>query len=128
VRKRFEIRSAVPGGVRPDHTVVSTAIDPATAKPVALRRVTYLDVATRKRFKLLTNNFALPALNIAQAYKCRPQVEVFQWIKRHPRIKAFFGASENTVKTHIWIAVSAYVLVAIVHKRVGLEASVYHIP
>jgi hypothetical protein len=115
-------------GVRSDHTVILTAIDSATAYPDALRRVTYLDVETRKRFKFLTNNFTLPALTIAQAYKCRWQVELFfKWIKQHLRIKAFFGTSENAVKTQIWIAVSVYVLVAIVRKRLGLEASLYQI-
>jgi transposase len=92
------------------------------------RRVTYLDVETRKRFKFLTNNFTLPALTIAQIYKCRWQVELFfKWIKQHLRIKAFYGTSENAVKTQIWIAVSVYVLVAIVRKRLGLEASLYQI-
>jgi transposase len=114
--------------VRSDHTVILTAIDSAKAYPDALRRVRYLDVETRKRFKFLTNNFTLPALTIAQIYKCRWQVELFfKWIKQHLRIKAFFGTSENAVKTQIWIAVSVYVLVAIVRKRLGLEASLYQI-
>jgi hypothetical protein len=115
-------------GVRSDHTVILTAIDSAKAYPDTLRRVTYLDVETRKRFKFLTNNFTLPALTIAQIYKCRWQVELFfKWIKQHLRIKAFYGTSENAVKTQIWIAVSVYVLVAIVRKRLGLEASLYQI-
>jgi len=115
-------------GVRSDHTVILTAIDSAKAYPDALRRVSYLDVETRKRFKFLTNNFALPALTIAQSYKCRWQVELFfKWIKQHLRIKAFYGTSENAVKTQIWIAVSVYVLVAIIRKRLGLEASLYQI-
>ena len=115
-------------GVRSDHTVILTAIDSAKAYPDALRRVSYLDVETRKRFKFLTNNFTLPALTIAQIYKCRWQVELFfKWIKQHLRIKAFFGTSENAVKTQIWIAASVYVLVAIVRKRLGLEASLYQI-
>jgi hypothetical protein len=115
-------------GVRSDHTVILTAINSAKAYPDALRRVSYLDVETRKRFKFLTNNFTLPTLTIAQAYKCRWQVELFfKWIKQHLRIKAFFGTSENAVKTQIWIAVSVYVLVAIVRKRLGLEASLYQI-
>jgi predicted xylose isomerase-like sugar epimerase len=77
-------------------------MDSATAYPDALRRVTYLDVETKKRFKFLTNNFTLPALTIAQIYKCRWQVELFfKWIKQHLRIKAFFGTSENAVKTQI---------------------------
>jgi hypothetical protein len=115
-------------GVRSDHAVILAAIDSAKAYPDALRRVSYLDAETRKRFKFLTNNFALPALTIAKIYKCRWQVELFfKWIKQHLRIKAFYGTSENAVKTQIWIAVSAYVLVAIVRKRLGLEASLYQI-
>ena len=115
-------------GVRSDHTVILTAIDSAKAYPETLRRVSYLDVDTRKRFKFLTNNFTLPALTIAKIYKCRWQVELFfKWIKQHLRIKAFYGTSENAVKTQIWIAVSVYVLVAIVRKRLGLEASLYQI-
>jgi len=115
-------------GVRSDHTVILTAIDSAKVYPDALRRVSYLDVETRKRFKFLTNNFTLPALTIAQIYKCRWQVELFfKWIKQHLRIKAFFGTSENAVKTQIWIAVSVYVLVAIIRKRLRLEASLYQI-
>jgi transposase len=115
-------------GVRSDHTVILTAIDSAKAYPDPLRRVSYLDVETRKRFKFLTNNFTLPALTIAQIYKCRWQVELFfKWIKQHLRIKAFYGTSENAVKTQIWIAVSVYVLVAIIRKRLGLDASLYQI-
>jgi hypothetical protein len=115
-------------GVRSDHTVILTAMDSAKAYPEQLRRISYLDVATRKRFKFLTNNFTLPALTIAQIYKSRWQVELFfKWIKQHLRIKAFYGTSENAVKTQIWIAVSVYVLVAIVRKRLGLEASLYQI-
>src|SRR5207248_4513965 len=96
--------------------------------PDPLRRVSYLDVETRKRFKFLTNNFTLPALTIAQIYKSRWQVELFsKWIKQHLRIKVFFGTSENAVKTHIWIAVSVYVLVAIVKKRLNLSASLYEL-
>jgi hypothetical protein len=115
-------------GVRSDHTVILTAIGSAKAYPEQLRRVSYLDVKTSKRFKFLTNNFTLPALTIALIYKSRWQVELFfKWIKQHLRIKAFYGTSENAVKTQIWIAVSVYVLVAIVRKRLGLEASLYQI-
>jgi hypothetical protein len=114
--------------VRSDHTVILTAIHSAEAYPDALRRVTYFDAETNKRLKFLTNNFLLPALTIAQIYKCRWQVELFfKWIKQHLPIKAFYGTSENAVKTQIWIAVSIYVLVAIVRKRLGLEASLYQI-
>jgi hypothetical protein len=115
-------------GVRSDQTVILTSVESASAYPDALRRVSYFDVETGKRLEFLTNNFTLPALTIAQIYKCRWQVELFfKWIKQHLRIKAFYGTSENAVKTQIWIAVSVYVLVAIVRKRLGLEASLYQI-
>ena len=115
-------------GVRSDHTVILTAIDSAKAYPDTLRRVTYLDVEKRRRFKFLTNNFTLPALTIAQIYKARWQVELFfKWIKQHLRIKAFYGTSDNAVKTQIWIAVSVYVLVAIVRKRLEVALSLYQI-
>jgi hypothetical protein len=115
-------------GVRSDHTVILTTIESAKAYPDPLRRVSYLDLETKKRLKFLTNNFLLPAVTIAQIYKCRWQVELFfKWIKTHLRIKAFYGTSENAVKTQIWIAVSIYVLVAIVRKRLGLEMSLYQI-
>ena len=115
-------------GLRSDHTVILTAVASAKAYPDALRRVSYLDLETKKRFKFLTNNFALPALTIAKIYKQRWQVELFfKWIKQHLRIKAFYGTSQNAVKTQIWIAVSIYVLVAIVRKRLGLNLSLYQI-
>ena len=113
-------------GVRSDQTVILTSFQSASVYPDALRRVSYFDAETNKRLKFLTNNFVLPALAIAQIYKCRWQVELFfKWIKQHLRIKAFYGTSENAVKTQIWIAVSVYVLVAIVRKRLRLEASLY---
>jgi hypothetical protein len=113
-------------GVRSDQTVILTSFESASAYPDTLRRVSYLDKETQKRLKFLTNNFVLPAFTIAQIYKCRWQVELFfKWIKQHLRIKAFYGTSENAVKTQIWIAVSIYVLVAIVRKRLGLAASLY---
>ena len=115
-------------GVRSDQTVILTAIDSAMAYPDPLRRVSFLDVETRKRFKFLTNNFTLPALTVARIYKARWQVELFfKWIKQHLRIKTFYGTSSNAVKTQIWIAVSVYVLVAIVRKQLGLEVSLYQI-
>jgi len=113
-------------GVRSDQTVILTSFESASAYPDALRRVSYFDKETQKRLKFLTNNFVLPAFTIAQIYKCRWQVELFfKWIKQHLRIKAFYGTSENAVKTQIWIAVSIYVLVAIVRKRLGVAASLY---
>ncbi len=115
-------------GLRSDHTVILTAIESANVYPDALRRVSYFDAETNQRLRFLTNNFALPALTIAQIYKCRWQIELFfKWIKQHLRIKAFFGTSQNAVKTQIWIAVSVYLLVAIVRKRLGLDASLYQI-
>jgi IS4 transposase len=115
-------------GLRSDQTVVLTAIESAKAYPDALRRVNYFDADTNQRLGFLTNNFALPALTIAQIYKCRWQVELFfKWIKQHLRIKAFFGTSANAVKTQIWVAVSVYVLVAIVRKRLELDSSLYQI-
>ena len=115
-------------GVRSDHTVILTNIESAKVYPDPLRRVSYLDVENQRRLKFLTNNFQLPALMIAQIYKCRWQVELFfKWIKQHLRIKAFYGTSDNAVKTQIWIAVSVYVLVAIIRKRLGLKMSLYQI-
>jgi hypothetical protein len=128
LRRRYSRAVDKATGVRSDHTVILTAIDSAKVYPDALRRVSYFDVETEKRFKFLTNNFALPALTIARIYKTRWQVELFfKWIKQHLRIKAFYGISENAVKTQIWIAVSVYVLVAIVRKRLGLQISLYQI-
>src|SRR5437660_3702124 len=115
-------------GVRSDQTVILTTFASAKAYPDPLRCVRYLDVENQRRLKFLTNNFQLPALMIAQIYKCRWQVELFfKWIKQHLRSKAFYGTSDNAVKTQIWIAVSVYVLVAIVRKRLGLEMSLYQI-
>jgi len=115
-------------GVLSDQTVILSSVASAMAYPDTLRKVSYFDAETKKRLKFLTNNFALPALTIAQIYKQRWQIELFfKWIKQHLRIKAFYGISENAVKSQIWIAVSMYVLVAIIRKRLGLEASLYQI-
>jgi hypothetical protein len=115
-------------GVRSDQTVILTTMESAKVYPDALRRVTYFDVENQRRLKFLTNNFFLPALTIAQIYKSRWRVELFfKFIKQHLRIKSFYGTSENAVKTQIWIAVSVYVLVAIVRKRLRLQASFYQI-
>jgi len=115
-------------GIRSDQTVILTTLESAKAYPDARRRIGYRDPITEKRLTFLTNNFVLPALTIAEIYRCRWQVELFfKWIKQHLRIKAFFGTSANAVKTQIWIAVSVYVLVAIVRKQLGLEASLYQL-
>jgi IS4 transposase len=93
-----------------------------------LRRIRFFDAEHRRWLVFLTTNFTLPALTIAQLYKCRWQVELFfKWLKQHLRIKAFYGTSENAVKTQLWIAIAVYVLVAIVKKRLHLEASLYTI-
>ena len=110
-------------GVSSDQTVILTSFESASAYPYPLRRISYSDPKTGKRLRFFTNNFTLPALTIAEIYKQRWQVELFfKWIKQHLRIKALFGTSENAVKTQIWISISVYVLVAIVRKRLRLEA------
>jgi hypothetical protein len=115
-------------GLRCDQTVRLAGTKSPDDYPQYLRYVVFYDEATDKRLGFFTNNFELPALTIAQLYKCRWQVELFfKWIKQHLRIKAFFGTNENAVKTQIWIAISVYVLVAIVKKRLGVKASLYTI-
>ena len=109
-----------------DQTVVVSGLNSATAYPDKLRRIKVRDRETAKTYVFLTNNFALPATTIAELYRCRWQVELFfKWIKQHRRIKHFFGTSENAVKTQVWIAVSVYLLVAIVKKRLHIDASLY---
>ena len=128
LQRRYSHPVEKESGVRSDQTVVLASLQSASAYPDALRKVAYVDVETGKRLVFLTNNFALPAATIAAIYKQRWQVELFfKWIKQHLRIKAFYGTSENAVKTQIWIAVSVYVLVAIVRKRLELKSSLYQI-
>jgi hypothetical protein len=111
-----------------DQSVVLTGFYSHQGFEAPLRRIRFKDPETAKTLIFLTNNFVLPALTITELYRCRWQVELFfKWIKQHLRIKAFFGTSENAVKSQIWIAVSAYVLVAIVKKRLHLPASLYEI-
>lgn len=113
-------------GLRCDQTIVLTLS--AEDYPEQLRLVKFYDAEHDLRLTFLTNNFALDALTIAQLYKCRWKVELFfKWIKQHLRIKAFFGTSENAVKTQIWIAVTVYVLVAVIKKRLNLKPSLYTI-
>jgi hypothetical protein len=108
-----------------DQTITLTVFYSRAGYPEVLRRIRF-KTGEGKTLVFLTNNFALPALTIAELYRCRWQVELFfKWIKQHLRIKAFFGTSENAVKTQVWIAVSVYVLVAIVRKRLSLDASLY---
>ena len=127
---RFRRRRSQPvdgaTGLMSDHLVGLATAKARHDYPDQLRRVRYVDPTTTKRLTLLTNNFTLPALAIPQLYKSRWQVELFfRWIKQHLRIKAFYGTSENAVKTQIWIALSVYVLVAIVKKRLALDVTLY---
>jgi len=115
-------------GLRYDQTIMLVTPKSLAGYPEKLRRVKYFDAEREKQFVFLTNNFVLPALTIAKLYKCRWQIELFfKWIKQHLRIKAFYGTSINAVKTQIWIAVSTYVLVAIIRKRLHLELNLYTI-
>jgi hypothetical protein len=109
-------------GLRCDQTIVLAGPKSSQLYPVALRRVAFYDAEHNRRFVFLTNNFDLPALVIAQLYRCRWQIELFfKWIKQHLRIKAFYGHSPNAVKTQVWVAISVYVLVAIVKRELRLD-------
>jgi len=111
-----------------DQTIVFSGFYASKEYPEKLRRIRYRDPESQHLLTFLTNNFTVPALTIAGLYKCRWQVELFfRWIKQHLRIKAFYGTSENAVKTQIWIAISVYVWVAIIKKRLQLDASLYTI-
>jgi len=115
-------------GLRSDQTIRLKVWKSLKFYPDHLRYITYYDADTKKRFAFLTNNFTLDALTIALLYKCRWKIELFfKWIKQHLRIKAFFGTSENAVKTQIWIAVSIYLIVAIMKKELDLQQSLYEI-
>jgi hypothetical protein len=115
-------------GVQFDQTVVLAGFNSSLGYPEPLRRIGFIDAKTGKRLRFLTNNFHLSPLTIARLYRERWQVEIFfKWLKQHLRIKAFYGTSENAVKTQIWTAISVYVLVAIVKKRLGLKKSLYTI-
>jgi len=115
-------------GLRCDQTIVLTAPKAGKDYPQHLRRIKFYDAEHDRPLVFLTNNFDLPALTIAQLYRCRWQVELFfKWIKQHLRIKRFYGTTENAVKTQIWIAIAVYVLVAIVKKQLKTEASLYKI-
>jgi len=115
-------------GLRSDQKIILKGPKTCKEYPTALRRITYVDADTKRRFTFLTNNLTLPALTIARLYKCRWQVELFfKWIKQHLRIKAFYGTSPNAVKTQVWIAICVYVLVAIVKKELKLDRSLYEI-
>ncbi len=129
---QFYLRTSRPvdrsSGVRCDQSIRLTGIRTAQRYPDLLRRIAYYDAEKDLRLTFLTNNFSLLPLTIAQLYRVRWQVELFfRWIKQHLRIKAFYGTSENAVKTQVWVALAAYVLVAITKKQLGLDMSLYQI-
>jgi hypothetical protein len=128
LRRRYSRPVDTSTGLRSDHTVVLAAAASRKKYPDPFRRVRFLDEKRQRHLTFLTNNFDLPAITICHLYKSRWQVELFfKWIKQHLRIKAFYGYTENAVKTQVWIAVSIYVLVAIFKKRLGVEASLHEI-
>jgi hypothetical protein len=127
-QRRYSRRVDRSTGLICDQTIFLTGVYSPQDYQAPLRRIRFKDPETAKTLIFLTNNFTLPAFTITELYRCRWQVELFfKWIKQHLRIKAFFGTSENAVKSQIWIAVSVYVLVAIVKKRLHLSASLYQI-
>jgi hypothetical protein len=127
-RRRYSALVDKTAGIRFDQTVVLTGFYSHRQYPDALRRIGYTDPDTDKTLIFMTNNMTEPAITIAQLYRCRWQVELFfKWIKQHLRIKSFYGTSANAVKTQIWIAISVYVLIAILRKRLRLQHSPYTI-
>ncbi|MEW5945635.1 MAG: IS4 family transposase [bacterium] len=115
-------------GLRCDQTIILKGFYARKDYPEALRRICYFDAEADRKFAFLTSNFNQPAPTIANLYKCRWRIELFfKWIKQHLRNKAFYGTSENAVKTQVWIAISVYVLVAIIKKRLNLDQSLYTI-
>lgn len=127
-QRRYSHKVDKSTGLRCDQTIFLTGVDTPDNYPQVLRRIKYYDTKTAKTFNFLTNNFVIPAITVADLYRNRWQVELFfKWIKQHLRIKSFFGTSENAVKTQVWIAISVYVLVAIIKKRLKLEDSLYNI-
>jgi len=133
-RKRFDCQRLYSApvdrttGIMCDQIVTLTNPVPRAGYPDKLRRIRYFDPQQERRLIFLTNNFTLPPLTVAELYRSRWQVELFfKWIKQHLRIRKFYGTSENALKTQIWIAISIYVLVAIVKKQLKLEGSLYRI-
>ena len=127
-RRRSRRRVDKTTGLRSDQTIVLVGPKTSRLYPDPLRRIAFYDAENDRRFVFLTNNFTLPALTITKIYKCRWQVELFfKWIKQHLRIKAFYGTSENAVRIQVWIAISVYVLVAIVKKELRVERSLTEI-
>lgn len=128
LRRIYSLPVDKSSGIRCDQVVAPTGFYSRKYYPEKLRRVKYFDKEQNKRLTFLTNQFKLPAITVAELYRCRWQVELFfKWIKQHLRIKSFYGTSENAVKTQIWIAISVYVLVAIMKKRLKIDLSLYTI-
>jgi hypothetical protein len=127
-RRIYSAQPDLFSGLHSDQTIALTGQHSSQYYPNHMRRIHYFDQHNRKHLVFLTNNFDLPALLVADVYRCRWQVELFfKWIKQHLRIKAFYGLSENAVKTQIWIAISVYLLIAVIKKEIGLENSLYTI-
>lgn len=127
-RRRYSRPVDKSTGLRFDQTIMLTGVHSRTDYPAPLRRIRFFDFETNQDLIFITNDFRLPALTIAHLYKLRWRVELFfKWIKQHLRIKAFYGTSENAVKTQIWIAISVYVLIAIMKRRLGLPHTLYTI-
>jgi len=125
-RRRYSHPGDESGGVRCDWAIALSGVKSVRDYPLPLRRIRYHDVQTGKTFNFLTNNFAIPAQTVADLYRYRWQVELFfKWIKQHLRIKSFFGTSENAVKSQIWIAISVYILVAIIKRRLDSKSNLY---
>jgi hypothetical protein len=127
-RRRYSHPVDATTGLRSDQTIILTGCNSSQDYPAPARRIRFFDQEHDRHLTFLTNHFALPALTVAQLYKSRWKVELFfKWIKQHLRIKAFYGRSPNAVKTQIWVAMSVYLLIAILKKRLGLEADLYRI-
>ncbi len=127
-RRRYSHPTDKSGGVRCDQAIVLAGVNTQKDYPQSIRRIKYHDVKTGKTFNFLTNNFTIPAQTVADLYRIRWQVELFfKWIKQHLRIKSFFGTTENAVKSQIWVAISVYVLVSIIKKRLNIKADLYTI-
>ena len=125
-RRRYSQPVDKSTGLRLDQTVVLTGFYARRSYPAVLRRIAYRDPLTGKKLVFLTNNFTVPALIIAQLYRCRWQIELFfKWIKQHLRIKSFYGTSDNAVRTQVWIAIAVYLLVALLKKRLKLSLSLH---
>jgi len=125
-RRLYSRRVDKSTGVQSDQVVILEGFYSRKVYPDKLRRIRYLDTDPNKRFVFLSNNFTLSALTIAQLFQCRWQIEIFfKWIKQHLCIKAFYGTTQNAVKTQIWIAITIYVLVTIVKKQLKIDLSLY---